>query len=346
VGLGLGPRGISLEGINVIREADRAYLERYTSPSAPTLVAELEKAAGKEVVTVGRDFVEDGRQILEEASAMRVALSVPGDPMLATTHTELRVRAIKAGIRTRIVHGATILSAAASASGLHAYKFGKTITYPRELGSRTEVYRTIHRNLTQGLHTLVLLEYDVETAEGVSPSEVFGGLLETESSLKRNVISDGTFALVLSRIGWEESFIVGGHIADLQQREEEDEEGKTSPPPACVIVPGALHFSEKEALAAITGLREEDISDNGRTARRTAQVLVPRYVEKTKKALKRAREGLNGGYPDLLENAELYMRDAENFLANSEDELAMLSIGYAEGLLDSLTFTDRLDIGW
>jgi diphthine synthase len=51
-------------------------------------------------------------------------------------------------------------------------------------------------------------------------------------------------------------------------------------------------------------------------------------------------------FPDLLENAELYMKDAERFLANGEDELAMLSVGYAEGLLDSLTFTNKFDLGW
>jgi diphthine synthase len=339
VGLGLGSRGASLEGIMAIKDADHAYLEYYTSPSDPMLIKELERASGKKLVVVDRGFVEDGKSLLEQAKAMNVVLSVQGDPMLATTHTELRVRAIRAGIQTKIIHGATIFSAAASASGLHVYKFGKTITYPREVANRNEAYRTIHRNLTQGLHTLLLMEYDIERNEGVSPAEVLGGLLDAESSLKRNALSENSFALVLSRIGWDDSLIVGGRLSDLLKT-------GTGGPPQCVIVPGTLHFTEVEALGAITGLREDAIADNSKNVLRTSQVLVPRYVEKTKKALKRAREGLNGVYPDLLENAELYMRDAENFLANGEDELAMLSIGYAEGLLDSLTFTDKFELGW
>ncbi len=40
------------------------------------------------------------------------------------------------------------------------------------------------------------------------------------------------------------------------------------------------------------------------------------------------------------------MKDAENFLANGEDEMAMLSIGYAEGLLDSLSFSGVIKIDW
>ena len=70
--------------------------------------------------------------------------------------------------------------------------------------------------------------------------------------------------------------------------------------------------------------------------KRTAQVLVPRYVEKAKKALGTARESLKEGHDELFENSELYIRDAESFLANGQDELAMLSVGYAEGLIDSL----------
>ena len=338
VGLGLGSRGTSLEGIIAIKEADQAYLEYYTSPHEPTLLEELERASERKLIVVNRGFVEDGKRLLEQAKTLDVVLSVQGDPMLATTHSELWVRAMKAGIQTRIIHSATILSAAASVSGLHVYKFGKTITYPREAASRNEAYRTVHRNLVQGLHTLLLMEYDAEKNEGVTSVEVFGGLLEAESSLKRNVISDNTFALVLSRIGWDDGRVVGGRFSELIR-------APAGKPPQCVIIPGALHFTELEALVAITGLRDEEVFDNTKNVQRTAQVLVPRYVEKTKNALKRAREGVNGVHPDLLENAELYMKDAERFLANGEDELAMLSIGYAEGLLDSLTFTNKFDLG-
>ncbi len=38
----------------------------------------------------------------------------------------------------------------------------------------------------------------------------------------------------------------------------------------------------------------------------------------------------------VLENAELYIQDAEKFLEEGKDEVAVLSIGYADGLVDAL----------
>ena len=91
VGLGLGERGISLAGIDAIKASDSAYLERYTSPGSAALVEDLEAVTGRKISLVGREFVEDGREILEKASGSKVVLAVQGDPMIATTHNDLRV---------------------------------------------------------------------------------------------------------------------------------------------------------------------------------------------------------------------------------------------------------------
>jgi diphthine synthase len=340
VGLGLGDKGISLAGVDAVRASDLAYFERYTSPPSPTLVADIEAAAGKKVVTVGREFVEDGREILERATASRVVLAVQGDPMIATTHNDLRVRATTRGIRTSVIHGATIPAAAASESGLHYYKFGGTITFTLASASHhQDVYQRIHRNLLEGQHTLLLLEYDVEKGEGVGPGFVFERLLDAEKNFKRGVLSEGTLAVVLGRVGMKDEEVVGGNMGSLRER-------PFGPPPHCVIIPGGLHFTEEEALAAVLKLDKGDIVDNSAGVKRTAQVLIPRYVEKAKRALEEAREGLKGRHKDLLENAELYLKDSENFLANDQDELAMLSVGYAEGLIDALSFTGEVKLSW
>jgi diphthine synthase len=47
---------------------------------------------------------------------------------------------------------------------------------------------------------------------------------------------------------------------------------------------------------------------------------------------------LNKGSIEVLENAELYIDDAERFLRQGKHELAVLTIGYAEGLIDALRF--------
>jgi len=340
VGLGLGSKGISMEGIEELRSADAFYLEYYTTPHEPQLLRQLENATGKRPTIVDRDFVEDGTKIISEAKEKKVALAVLGDPMIATTHDELRTRAIRQGIETRVVHGATIASAAASASGLHSYKFSRTVTVTREsVGRLTQAYHVLHENLLEGAHTLLLLEYDLKSGEGVTPPDAMAGLLLAEGNFKRGVVSDLTFALVLSRLGRGDSSLSAGTFLELSKI-------IYGEPPHCLLVPGKLHFTESEAVAAIFSIDESQTRSNSEVVQRTAQTLVPKYVAKTKRALESVRSKLGPQYEHVIENAELYMKDAENFLANGEDEMAMLSVGYAEGLLDSLSFAGVVRIDW
>lgn len=340
VGLGLGPKGISLEGVEELKSANVIYLEYYTTPHEPSLLKELERVLGKSLTIVDRDFVEDGTRILEEASKKSVALAVLGDPMIATTHDELRVRAIKRGVETGVVHAATIASAAASASGLHSYKFSRTVTVTREaVGKLTQAYHILHENLLEGAHTLLLLEYDNKTGEGVTPPDAIAGLLLAEGNFKRGVVSERTFAIILSRIGREDAGFAAGSFSDLSRKDYGE-------PPHCLVVPGKLHFTESEAAAAIFSIDESLARGNSEVVLRTAQTLVPKYVAKTRRALESIKDKLGPQYEHVIENAELYMKDAENFLANGEDEMAMLSVGYAEGLLDSLSFAGVIRIDW
>ncbi|HEV2225374.1 MAG TPA: diphthine synthase, partial [Nitrososphaerales archaeon] len=270
----------------------------------------------------------------------KVALAVLGDPMIATTHDELRARAIRQGIETRVVHAATIASAAASASGLHSYKFSRTVTVTREsVGRLTQAYHVLHENLLEGAHTLLLLEYDLKSGEGVTPPDAMAGLLLAEGNFKRGVVSERTFAIVLSRLGREDSSFYAGTISELSKI-------GYGEPPHCIVIPGKLHFTESEAVAAIFSIEESQARSNSEVVQRTAQTLVPKYVAKTKRALESVRGKLGPQYEDVIENAELYLKDAENFLANGEDEMAMLSVGYAEGLLDSLSFAGVVRIDW
>jgi len=336
----LGPRGVSLEGVAELRSADVVYLEYYTTPHEPQLLKHLQDATGNRLTIVDRAFVEDGNKILSDANKGNVALAVLGDPMIATTHDELRARAIRLGLETRVVHAATIASAAASASGLHSYKFSRTVTVTRGAVNRlTQAYHILHENLLEGAHTLLLLEYDVQRGEGVTPAEAIAGLLLAEGNFKRGVVSEMTFALVLSRLGRHDAALAAGDFSGLSKRDYGE-------PPHSLVVPGRLHFTEVEAVSAIFSIQESEVRSNSDGTLRTAQTLVPRYVAKTRSALASVKDKIGPQYEKVLENAELYIRDAESFLANGEDEMAMLSIGYAEGLLDSLSFAGVARIDW
>jgi diphthine synthase len=185
----------------------------------------------------------------------------------------------------------------------------------------------------------VLLEYDVQSGEGVTPADAIGGLLLAERNFKRGVVSSSTFALVMSRLGRHDAYQAAGTFAELARL-------GFGEPPHSIVVPGKLHFTEVESISTLFGLDETKVRSNSEGVLRTAQMLVPKYVAKTRRALDSVKGKLGPQYEHVIENAELYMKDAENFLANGQDELAMLSIGYAEGLIDSLSFAGVAKIDW
>ena len=79
--------------------------------------------------------------------------------------------------------------------------------------------------------------------------------------------------------------------------------------------------------------------------------MVTKYAEKTLNALQRAKKAAalydqKINFADIFENVECYTSDAQRFLNEGKEELAVLSIGYAEGLLDSLRFGGLLEFEW
>src|SRR6266851_9809801 len=134
VGLGLdNERGISLEGLEETQRAEKVFAEFYTNLMPNFNVERLQRRIGRAVRILTRKELEDdnGREILTSAEHGRVVFLVPGDPMIATTHVSLRLALAKRKIPSRIVHGASIVSAICGATGLQSYKFGRSITLPQ-----------------------------------------------------------------------------------------------------------------------------------------------------------------------------------------------------------------------
>src|SRR5881396_48457 len=105
IGLGLhDEKGITLRGLDEARSADVVFAELYTSGLAGATLDSVERLIGKKVRTLARAEVEDGRVILDAAARAKVAFLVVGDPMAATTHVDLRLRAASAKIPSRIIH--------------------------------------------------------------------------------------------------------------------------------------------------------------------------------------------------------------------------------------------------
>lgn len=248
IGLGLyDERDLSLRALDEARACDVLFEESYTSSLRGTTPEKLAALIGRPVTVLRREDVESGVVLLTQSATRRVGFLVPGDPMMATTHVDLRLRAAEAGIRTRIVHGSSIVTAAIGLLGLQAYKFGRTTTIPiPERGFRpTSPADVIAANRTAGLHTLVLLDLK-EDGRFLTATDALRYLIEIggdrfpPTTLACAVGGAGSPSPVV-RVDRAERLLA----ADL------------GPPLHCLAIPGSLHFAEREALRRFGGAPED-----------------------------------------------------------------------------------------
>ena len=256
IGLGLFDElGISLRGLEEAKKADYVYAELYTSLMGGLSIESLQNLIGKEVHVVDRRLMEDesGEPILEKAEESRVVLLVPGDPLIATTHIDLRLRAERRGIRTRVVHAASILSAATGLSGLQNYRFGRNVTIPfPEPGFVYETpYEVIRENRGRDLHTLCFLDIRVEEGRFMTVKEGLEALLKVEEEKKLGVVTPRSLAVGVARVGSDNAVVKADYVERLM-------EYNFGPPPHTLIIPaGRLHFVEAEALITLAGAPAE-----------------------------------------------------------------------------------------
>jgi len=255
VGLGLhDEKDISLRGLEELRKADAIFAEFYTSLMPGSSVQKLERLAGKRIMVVSRKILEeeDGKPILEEAKKGKVVFLVPGDPLIATTHVNLRIRAEKQGIKTRVIHGSSIVSAVMGLSGLQNYKYGRSVTipFPEEGFAYETPYRVIIENQTMGLHTLCYLDIKAEEQRYMTIKEGLQSLLDVEKQKRSHVVTLSTLVLGVARAGSENPTVKAGYVGNIMNHD-------FGPPPHILVFPAELHFMEAEALITLAGAPEQ-----------------------------------------------------------------------------------------
>jgi len=337
VGIGVGgARGMGAGAREAISSAKAVYMETFTSPVPREDVEEVRRAAeagGAAFRLVPRWAVEDGGEILRAAAAGDAALVCYGDPYVATTHTELRARAAAAGTPTRTVHGASALTGVVGECGLHQYKVGRTATVTRAEASTP--YDVLRENIDRGCHTVLLLEYDEEGGAFMAPREALAALLAVEGERRALALTRETFAVIASRVGRGDQGIAAGSVAHLMGLD-------VGAPPHSIVVPGALHFTEADALRALARCGGEP-RGNSEASRREAHRMLARYVPMVREAMAAARA--RGADARVLDCARDYVADAEEFLRRGREGQAILCIGYADGLVDALRIGAGLERG-
>jgi len=229
IGLGLNEKGISREGLEAIGKCGKVYLENYTV-EFPYSVVELEKVIGAKVVELGREDVEnDG--IVVESKKGDVALLIYGSPLSATTHISLLMDCRKARVKTKVIYSAGIFDAIGE-TGLQLYKFGKISSMPKwqKHFEPDSFLDFVVDNKKINAHSLILIDIGLDFESALNQLE--------EACKKKEIKVDKL--VVCSKMGTSESKIFYGEIGGLK--------GKKVRGVFCFIVPGKMHFLEKDCV--------------------------------------------------------------------------------------------------
>lgn len=240
IGLGIGDgKSIAVEGLDLIKNAKHIFIENYTAEISPKKLDWLKNEASSDIVVLSREEVEEPTLLLDKAKDTDVVLLVEGDPLSATTHNSLKNQCKSNKINFKVVHGSSILTIAAGLTGLQHYKFGPTATLVMREGNYEpkSPLEKIKTNIEHGYHTLVLLDIKKD-----NPEEK-GKTMDAAEGLQQisNEIDDSNLACVIERAGYQNSKVIVGKISELINQ-------KFGETPHSIIIPGDLHFAEKEAI--------------------------------------------------------------------------------------------------
>ena len=258
VGLGLADeKDITVKGLEAVKKCSRVYLEYYTSILS-VQHSVLEEFYGKQVIVADREMVESqADEILKGGDKEDIAFLVVGDPFGATTHSDLVLRAHQLGIKTKMIHNASIMNAV-GCCGLQLYNFGQTVSicFFTDNWRPDSFYEKIKQNRAIGLHTLCLLDIKVkeqsvenmargrlvyEPPRFMTINQCIEQLLEIEDKLRENAYNKDTLAVGVARVGADDQQIVSGTLEELLNIDF----GK---PLHSFIISGNMHFLEKDAL--------------------------------------------------------------------------------------------------
>ena len=255
-GAGLGPGGVGDSLKKLLTDADLVVVETYTSPMSEWIVG-LAKGYARDVMVATRDLLEErSHEIVRLAAQKDVVVLVPGDPLIATTHSSLIVEAIESGVKARVIPAVSGPCASMSASGLQFYRFGRKITIPgpwRGVGL-TYVALWFLGNLCLNLHTLFLLDVS-PSGDQLSPADGARAVLDGLKELLGEVppAFGGLLTLAIS---------VGEGQVESSYSTLSQPQGLRELKPSSLIVPSHLHVSEREFLQAFHGVDEKTIRNH------------------------------------------------------------------------------------
>ena len=109
IGIGTKKEDLTPEMIKTIQKSSKVFLEYYTCFYQDSF-EELEKYVEKDIQICDRVDIESKveEMILTPAKNEEITLLVIGDILVATTHTDLLLRAKKMGVETTLFHNISV----------------------------------------------------------------------------------------------------------------------------------------------------------------------------------------------------------------------------------------------
>ena len=236
IGLGLNDeKDITIKGLEAIKKCKEIYLENYTS-KLQVSKEDLEKFYKKKIIEANRNLIENNfGEIIKKSKKINIALLIIGDVFSATTHISIYNRCKEFNCKVEVINNSSILNAV-GITGLELYKFGKITSIPFDLNVTTPI-EVINFNLKNDLHSLILLDLDIEKNRFLTIKESCEYLIK--NNIKEKIIA-------CARLGIKNFIIKYGSL----ERIKDINFGK---PPYCLIIPSKnLHFVEEESLNGIS----------------------------------------------------------------------------------------------
>jgi len=249
VGLGLSSKDITLGAMEACRSSE-LFIDRFTSNIDESITSYIEEITGKRIVELSRsDMEESASEIVKRAAIKNVAVLVGGDPLIATTHKILYIKAKEQGVETEVVHANSIIITAIGESGLDFYRFGSACTVPKwsEHYSPVSFYEKIESNMKANEHTMLLLDYDPITRTTLSIREAIDALEKADSHYKKGIITGSTKIIILHNMSRKNSITIATTIDNAKTMEMNGIN--------ILIIPSTLAAVEKEAVEARTGTK-------------------------------------------------------------------------------------------
>jgi diphthine synthase len=251
IGLGLATKDLSARALEEIKDADELLLETYTAFLPDDYIVFLEKQTGKKPKLIKRrELEEEVKETVAKAKEKKIAILIPGDPLIATTHSIILNEAKKQGIEYQVVHAPSVFSIAIGDSGLDVYKFGPTVTIPfwSDKYKPTSFIDAIGKNLQNEQHTLILLDIDQKNNRPMKLSEALEIIKMAQSATNSKILGPDMKIIVMANLGRTDKIVKYINIGGADQKLFKELEGMQ----LSLIVPGQMSFAEKESLQRAT----------------------------------------------------------------------------------------------